>query len=151
MKHVCCAGQFSKKRPGSCCTDKTMPVGTQLCLTQPSACSSAVIPLWLTLGFSALYLSRRAWMRAPYSGSTSEKFLTWSQRKEDTYKHLHTHTLTPSVRFTVRPRQVRKDISIGICTTRHIIIHTLEEDLEVEQRKFFSLCAELPWRSHFTY
>lgn len=72
---------ISKKRPGSCCTDKTMPVGTQLCLTQPSARSCAVTPLWLTLGFSALYLSRRAWMRAPYSGSTSEKFLTWSQRK----------------------------------------------------------------------
>lgn len=73
------------------------------------------------------------------------------ESKEDTYKHLHTHTLTPSVRFTVRPRQVRKDILIGICTTRHIIIHTLEEDLAFEQRKFFSLCAELPWRSHFTY
>ena len=35
----------------------------------------------LTLGFSSLYLSKRAWMREPYSGWTSLKFLTWNQMK----------------------------------------------------------------------
>lgn len=143
---MCCTGQFFtslRKCPGAAAL-------TRYCQWRPTVSDPAQCTLYRShttlahLRLLGIVFIQKSLDARPVLGVDVREILDL-ESKEDTDKHVHTHTLTPSVRFTVCSRRERKDISIGICTRQHIIIHTLEEALEVEQPKFSSLCAELLW------